>query len=97
MQAIFQILDLLITVEILALVGRVILEYIRMFSRDWRPAGFTLILAEIVYTATDPLVKLARRFIPPLRLGSVAVDMSILVLFLLLQLLRNVVGSLARG
>ena len=97
MKPLFQIIDALLLVEILALVGRVILEYIRMFSRDWRPKGFTLVLAEIVYTVTDPLVKVARRFIPPLRLGSVAVDMSILVLFLLLQVLRSVVSPLATG
>ena len=97
MKPLFQIIDALLLVEILALVGRVILEYVRMFSRDWRPKGFTLVLAEIVYTVTDPLVKVARRIIPPLRLGSVAVDMSILVLFLLLQVLRSVVSPLATG
>lgn len=97
MKPLLQAIDALLLVEILALVGRVILEYVRMFSRDWRPKGFTLVLAEIVYTVTDPLVKVARRIIPPLRLGSVAVDMSILVLFLLLQVLRSVVSPLATG
>lgn len=97
MSALFQVLDLLILAVILSLIGRVIFEYIRMFSRDWRPKGFTLLLAEAVFTITDPPVRIARRVIPPLRLGSVAVDVSILVLFLLLQVLRMIVAPLAHG
>ena len=40
-----------------------------------------LVLAEFVFTATDPPLRLLRRFIPTLRLGSVALDLSFMVLF----------------
>ncbi|RKS09838.1 YggT family protein [Nocardiopsis sp. Huas11] len=63
------------------LIARVVLEMVQSFSRDWRPRGFVLVLAEIVYSITDPPLKFLRRFIRPVRLGSIALDLSVLVLF----------------
>jgi YggT family protein len=63
------------------LIARVVLEMVQSFSRDWRPRGFVLVLAEIVYSITDPPLKFLRRFIKPVRLGSIALDLSVLVLF----------------
>ena len=40
-----------------------------------------LIVAEVVFTATDPPLRFLRRFIPAIRLGSVALDLSFMVLF----------------
>jgi YggT family protein len=44
-------------------------------------------LAEAVYAITDPVMKFARRFIPPLRLGPVAIDISFIVIFFIAQIL----------
>jgi YggT family protein len=63
------------------LIARVVLEMVQSFSRDWRPRGFVLVLAEIVYSITDPPLKFLRKFIKPVRLGSIALDLSVLVLF----------------
>lgn len=63
------------------LIARVVLEMVQSFSRDWHPRGFVLVLAEIVYSITDPPLKFLRRFIKPVRLGSIALDLSVLVLF----------------
>lgn len=41
----------------------------------------------------EPLAAPLRRVIPPLRLGGVALDLSIIVLFLALMILRSVVAS----
>ena len=43
-----------------------------MFNREWRPKGGFLVLAEGIYTVTDPPIKFFRRFIPPLRVGAIA-------------------------
>jgi YggT family protein len=77
----------------LIIFGRLILDYVRMFSRDWRPRGPMLLLAEFLYTVTDPPLRLLRRALPPLRLGTVALDLSYLVLFLAVSLLQRVVLS----
>ena len=79
---------------ILALFGRIIFDYIRMFSRDWRPRGIVLAIAEAIYAVTDPAMNFARRFIPPLRLGPVAIDLSFLAVFFAVQMLGRVALTL---
>ncbi len=65
------------------LLTRLVFEYVFMFARDYSPKGFVLVVVEAVYTVTDPPLKLLRRFIPPLRIGQVAIDLSFMALFLL--------------
>ena len=76
-------------VFILALFARLILDYVRMFKPNWSPRGVMLWFAESVYTLTDPPIKFFRRFIPPLRLGGVALDLSFIVLFFAVQILQT--------
>ncbi len=68
------------------LIARLILDYVQMFSRSWQPRGVVLVLAEVVYTVTDPPLKALRRVLPPLRIGSISLDLSFLVLFLLVNI-----------
>ncbi|MGN6330611.1 MAG: YggT family protein [Motilibacteraceae bacterium] len=67
------------------LIARLVLDYVQLFARSWTPHGVMLVIAEVVYTITDPPLKLLRRFIPPLRLGQVSLDLSFLVLLILVQ------------
>jgi YggT family protein len=57
-----------------ALWARFILDLVQAFSESWRPHGAVLVLAEAAYTATDPPIKAVRRVLPPLRIGSFALD-----------------------
>ncbi|MCR2811442.1 YggT family protein [Microbacterium sp. zg.Y1090] len=97
LQLVAAIVNTLLLFYVLLLLVRLILEYIPMFNRAWRPRGAGLIAAEIVYTVTDPPIKLIRRFIPPLRLGAVAVDfafpLTMLVCFVLLSITRTIAAS----
>lgn len=79
-------------VFLLLLITRLVFEYVFLFARDYTPRGVVLVLVETVYTVTDPPLKALRRFIPPLRLGSVSLDLSFIVLFLLVQVLIYVVA-----
>ena len=94
MHAIGALLVLLLWLFFVLLIGRLVLDYIQMFARSWRPTGFVLVLAEIVYTITDPPLKALRRFIPPLRIGGVALDLSFLVLIILVQVAIFAAGRL---
>jgi YggT family protein len=76
-------------VFIFALFARLILDYVRMFKPSWTPRGLMLWFAESVYTFTDPPLKFFRKFIPPLRLGGVALDISFIVLFFAVQILQG--------
>ena len=66
----------------LLLIARVVVEFIRSFSRDWHPRGLTVVILEIILSVTDPPVKLLRRLIPQLTVGAVRFDLSIMVLLL---------------
>ena len=46
-------------------------------------------IAEIIYALTDKPLSFIRRFVPPLRLGAVALDLSFIVLFFVVQFLAN--------
>ena len=78
-------------VYLLLLIARLIISWIQAFSRDWHPTGVILVIAEVVYTATDPPLRLLRRYIPSVRLGTVALDLSFMVLFLVILVLLQAV------
>ncbi len=54
-----------------------------------------VVVLEAIFTVTDPPVKLLRRLIPPISLGGVRLDLSIMVLLFLLFILMQVVAGLA--
>ncbi len=78
-------------IYLLLLIGRLIVSWIQSFSPDWKPTGIVLVLAEACFTPTDPPLRLLRRYIPPVRLGRVALDLSFMVLFLVVFVLIQAV------
>ena len=73
----------------LFLTARVVVELVRAFSREWRPAGGVAVTLETIYTVTDPPVRLVRRLIPMVRIGGVGLDLSIMVLLLVVFILMQ--------
>jgi YggT family protein len=81
----------ILSIYLVLLIGRMIFSWIQQFSRDWKPSGVVLVLAEACFTPTDPPLRFLRRYIPTVRLGSVALDLSFMLLFLVIIVLLNVV------
>jgi|tagenome__1003787_1003787.scaffolds.fasta_scaffold20289712_2 YggT family protein len=77
----------------LLLLFRFVMSWVFMFARDYTPRGIMLIFVEAAYTVTDPPVNLIRRVVPPLRLGGMVLDLSMLILLLFVQLI--VIGLIA--
>jgi YggT family protein len=75
----------------IALFLRIIIDYIRMFARSWRPNTFLLAIFEVIFTVTEPPMRFVRRFVPPLRIGGVALDLSFIVLLIAVNLLQTIV------
>ena len=75
------------------LFARLIIDYVRMFARNWRPKSGVIALFEIVYAITDPPMKFVGRFIPPLRIGGVALDLSFIVILLALNFATMIVKA----
>jgi YggT family protein len=67
---------------------RLVVDWVQVFARSWTPKGPVLFVLEIVYTVTDPPIVFVRRFVPPLRLGAVALDTSFLIVLVVVYLLR---------
>ena len=70
---------------------RFIVDWVQVFARRWEPRGPLLVVLEGVYTITDPPILALRRVIPPLRIGSVALDLSFLLVMVAAYLLLRVV------
>ena len=87
------VLYYVLTVFLVLLFLRLIFEYVFLLARSFRPTGVVAILLELIYTVTDPPLKLLRRVLPPLRIGGVSLDLAFLVLFILVSILRSVARS----
>ena len=87
MNPVIGLLVWLINVYIMVLIGRLIIDWIQVFARDWRPKGVMLVVAETVYTLTDPPLRALRKVVPPLRIGGVALDLAFLLLVVVLYVL----------
>jgi len=84
----------LLNLYVLVLITRLVLEYVAIFARDWRPRGPVLLLSELVFTLTDPPLKAIRKFVPSLRIGSVSLDLSFLILLFTISITRGVLGGI---
>ncbi|WP_214416752.1 YggT family protein [Sphaerisporangium fuscum] len=89
-----EILVAILSIYLVLLIGRMIFETVQQFARSWHPRGVVLVLAEVIYTVTDPPLKLFRRFIPPLRLGTVALDLGFTLLVLGVLVMIQLVSAL---
>jgi YggT family protein len=85
------VLDYVLWIYLLILVGRMVFTWVQTFSRSWAPTGVLLVIAEFVFTLTDPPLRFLRRYIRPLRMGSLALDLSFMVLFFVVLIMVEVV------
>ncbi|HYH34250.1 MAG TPA: YggT family protein [Nocardioides sp.] len=94
MPVVGQVLHGLLWVFIALLWVRFVIDWVQVFARSWTPTGPVLVALEVVYSVTDPPIRALRRVIPPLRLGSVALDLSFIIVlvgaYLLLTLVERV-------
>jgi YggT family protein len=94
MELVGSILDLILLLAIILLIARFVLDWVQMFARNWRPRGIVLVFCEGLYSLTDPPLRAVRRVIPPLRLGSVMLDLSPMILLIAISILRAVVARI---
>ncbi|WP_035805505.1 YggT family protein [Kitasatospora mediocidica] len=83
-----------LTVFLVILLFRLVMDWVFQFARSWHPGKAVVVVLEATYTVTDPPLKLLRRFIPPLRLGGVALDLSFFVLMIIVYVLISLVQRL---
>lgn len=78
-----EIVGIIIRVVLLVFIAllwvRFVVDWVQIFARQWVPRGPLLVGLEGVYSATDPPIKALRRVVPPLRIGSISLDLSFLI------------------
>lgn len=94
MAVVGQVLAAVLWLYWLVLIGRLVFDFVQIFARSWQPRGVLLVLAEVIYSLTDPPLRLLRRIIPPLRLGGVQFDLAFLILIIAVQILINIALAL---
>jgi YggT family protein len=91
------LLLLLLNAFMVLMLIRLVVDWVQVFARSWSPRGPVLFVLEIVYTVTDPPIMFVRRFVPPLRLGAVALDTSFIIVIIVVYLLQILVGRIFFG
>ncbi|WP_336650801.1 MULTISPECIES: YggT family protein [unclassified Leucobacter] len=74
--AIGSVLKVALRIYIFVLWARFVLDWIVVLNRNFRPRGVFAVLVELVYTVTDPPIRMFRRLLPPIRLGQIALDLG---------------------
>ena len=84
-----QLIDFVLRLFLLLLFARFVIDWVQVFARSWTPKGVVLVVLEVIYSITDPPILFVRRFVPPLRLGAIALDTSFIIVLVAVYLLRE--------
>ncbi|HEX8511218.1 MAG TPA: YggT family protein [Propionibacteriaceae bacterium] len=88
------IIGWLLWVFLMTLFARMILSWVPVLVRDWQPRGPMLVVAEIVYSVTDPPLRLLRKVLRPVRIGNVMLDLAFIGLFIMVSILMRINAAL---
>ena len=80
------VLFVLLTIYEWILIGRAVFSWTQVLIPSWKPRGFLVVVAEVLYTLTDPPLRFLRKLIKPLRIGQLNLDIAFIVLFFLVIL-----------
>ena len=90
MRAVGLTIDSVLFLFLILLFVRFVFDWVQVFARDWHPRGPLLVLLEVVYSITDPPIMLIRRYVPPLRLGAIQLDLAFIIVLISVYLLRDI-------
>jgi YggT family protein len=89
-----QVLGFALQIFFYMLIARFIVELVMSLGRSWKPSGLLLPILDITYTITDPPLKFVRRFVPPLKLGPIALDLALTIVLFAVLILQGFVRGL---
>jgi YggT family protein len=78
----------LLNIFLYVLFARMILSWVPVLVRDWQPRGPVLVAAEVVYSLTDPPLRMLRKVLRPVRVGNVMLDLAFIGLIIVIYILR---------
>lgn len=95
MQAVASAVYFALLVFLLFLIFRLVMEYVFLLARSYRPSGLVAVVLELAYSVTDPPLKALRKVLPPLRIGQISLDLGFIVLFIVVRILMGVASGAA--
>ena len=95
MGILWAVVFLVLELFLVALVARLVFDWVQQFARSWRPRGPSLVAASAVYTVTDPPMRLSRRIFRPIHLGGISLDVAFLVFVIAVYIAMEIVRKLA--
>jgi YggT family protein len=93
-QIVGSLIGLVLWLALVLLIARFVLDWVQLLARGWRPSGIVAVLCEVIYTLTDPPLRLVRGLVPPIRLGGAALDLSPMILIIVIYLLQIINGMI---
>lgn len=81
-----------ITVYTIVLLARVLLSWAVLFGLRAPLSGPFRTVVDLLEAVTEPVLRPLRAMIPPVRAGGMGLDLSIIVAFVILAVLRRVLG-----
>ena len=90
MQLVGSLIQSVLWIFLLLLFARMILSWVPVLVRDWEPRGPVLVVAELVYSITDPPLRALRKVLKPVRIGNVLLDLAFIGLYILVSILMRV-------
>ena len=90
MYVVGSIIGTILQLFLILLFVRFVFDWVQVFARDWRPSGVLLVILEVVYSITDPPIMLIRRYVPPLRLGAIVLDLAFIIVLISVFLLMDI-------
>ncbi len=91
------LIDKILWIFLLILFARMVLSWVPVLVRDWQPRGPMLVVAEIIYSITDPPLRLLRKVLRPVRIGNMMLDLAFIGLAILVSILMQINRSIFFG
>ena len=87
MSIVGSIIEWVLWIFLLIMFARMILSWVPVLVRDWEPKGPMLVFAEVIYSITDPPLKVVRKVLRPVRVGNMMLDLAFIGLAIMVSIL----------
>lgn len=84
------IINFVLWLFLMILFARMILSWVPVLVRDWEPRGAMLVVAEGIYSVTDPPLRLLRKVLKPVRIGTMMLDLAFIGLAITVSILMRI-------
>ncbi|WEV69774.1 YggT family protein [Bifidobacterium sp. ESL0775] len=70
---------------------RVLIDWVFVLAPRWRPGHVLGSIIRVFYILTDPPLRWLQRFIPPIRLGNMGLDVTPMILWFIIAVLEVII------